>query len=514
MKNRTMNYKLQFSKIAVFTQLFLFLFLFSCQNEKDNTKYNVLFIAVDDMRTELNCYGADYIKSPNIDKLASNGVMFTKAYVQEAICMATRASIMTGLRPESKGIYTGESVQDLVPDVLTLNKLFEQNNYTISAFGKIYHYGSDHKIQFGDRYSDPKEKWAGRGYLTDEAIEEMYFNENHPIKGRSHADRGPAFEHADVADSAYIDGYNTEMAIRKLKSLKNEKNPFFMAIGFHKPHLPFIAPKKYWDLYPIETVSLPEIKDKPENATPYTLRSWGELRNYYGMPKHNEPVGEDTTRILRQGYFACVSYVDAQIGKIIETLKELDLDKNTIIVLWGDHGYKLGDYGYWAKWSNMNIDTHIPLIFNVPGGEKNARCNVPVEALDIYPTLADLCGFQKPEHLEGKSILPLLNKPETNEDDYAYSVWPHDRAKYEKTVMGYAVKTSQYNYVEWVKLSSGEVLASELYDHKIDPMETRNVIDDNNYTEVINRLSAKCKERQKATDKTGPITKKEESAED
>ncbi len=277
--------------------------LSSCSSSEDQKKpYNVLFIAVDDMRTELNCYGSEHIHSPNIDRLAGMGVKFNRAYVQQSICMASRASLMTGYRPERHGIYTGEPVHDLVPDVLTLNQLFARNGYNVSGFGKIYHYGSDQKGQFGAEYLDPTEQWVGRGYITGEAIEQMKYNESHPVKGRNQGDRGPAYEMADVPDSAYIDGYNTEYALRKLKSYKKQGKPFFMAMGFHKPHLPFCAPKKYWDLYPPESIQQPEITDPPANANKYTLRSWGELRNYYGMPQTTAPVGPDTTLILRRGY--------------------------------------------------------------------------------------------------------------------------------------------------------------------------------------------------------------------
>lgn len=473
----------------------------SCKSgEETGSAYNVLFIAVDDLRTELNCYGATHIQSPNIDRLASSGVRFTNAYVQQSICMASRASLMTGYRPERHGLYTGEPVGDLVPGVVTMNRLFEQNGYATSAFGKIYHFSSDQKEQFGAEYMDPTDKWPGRGYYTDEAIEQMRYNESHPLKGRNHEDRGPAFEWADVPDSAYIDGYNTEYALRKLKSYKEQGKPFFLAMGFHKPHLPFIAPKKYWDLYPLETINFPEITSVPENSNEYTLRDWGELRNYYGMPKSKQSVGPDTTLILRRGYFACVSYVDAQVGKLLEALKELDLEKNTIIILWGDHGFKLGDYGYWCKWTNMDIDTRVPLIISVPGGRKGLVSSAQVELLDMYPTLAELCGLEKPEHLEGKSLVPLLSDPELKWGAESYSIWPHDRTKYDKTVMGYSVKTERYNYVEWIQLNTGEVLARELYDHQGDPEETRNVIDDPQYASEIVLLEQKCLERKQATD--------------
>jgi iduronate 2-sulfatase len=381
-----------------------------------------------------------------------------------------------------------------------MNKLFEQNGYNVSGFGKIYHYKADQLEQFGEEFMDPTNKWVGRGYLTDEAIEQMKYNESHPVKGRNHPDRGPAFEWADVPDSAYIDGYNTEYALRKLRSYSKEEKPFFMAMGFHKPHLPFVAPKKYWDMYPLETIQQPERKIPPENVTKYTLRSWGELRNYYGMPKTTAPVSSDSTLILRQGYYACVSYVDALIGKLLNELEELDLTKNTIIILWGDHGYKLGDYGYWCKWSNMDIDTRVPLIISVPGGKKAMSSDAMVELLDMYPTLAELCGLEIPGHLEGKSLVPVLNKPDIPWKGEVFSIWPHNRKEYDQTIMGYSVKTERYNYTEWVDLKTMEVLARDLFDHSSDPGEMKNVIDDPAYAEAVLTLEEKCRERKNATD--------------
>jgi len=473
----------------------------SCSGEGNGPEsYNVLFIAVDDMRTELNCYGAEHIHSPNIDRLARQGIQFNSAFVQQSICMASRASLMSGYRPEQKGIYTGESVKDLLPGVVTLNKLFAQNGYETSAFGKIYHYKSDQLEQFGDNFMDPMDKWAGRGYLSDEAIEQMHYNESHPVEGRNHPDRGPAFEWADVPDSAYIDGYNTEYALRKLDNYKKEGKPFFMAVGFHKPHLPFVAPKKYWDMYPLDEVALPEITEPPLHSTPHTLRSWGELRNYYGMPKYKQAVSEDTTLILRQGYYACVSYVDALIGKLLDQLDELDLAGNTIIVLWGDHGYKLGDYGYWCKWSNMDIDTRVPLIFSIPGGKQGECSEAMCELQDIYPTLAELCGLELPAHVEGSSLVPVLNDPGMPWEESSYTVWPHNRWDYDQTIMGYSVKTPDFNYTEWVKLNSGEVLDRDLYDHRNDPRETVNVVNDPAYEELTQALAKECAVLKAGTD--------------
>lgn len=472
--------------------------LSSCQptkeqkNEVEN-KYNILFISIDDLRTELHCYGASHIKSPNIDRLASQGVRFTEAHVQQAICMASRASVMTGIRPERHGIYTGEAVENLLPDVLTINKFFKQNGYNIAAAGKVYHHGIDHENQFGDDYMSPRGTWKGRGYVTEQAIEQIKLNPN---------ERGPAYECADVHDTLYQDGINTLNAVRKLEELKREDKPFFLSVGLKKPHLPFVAPKKYWDMYPESSILMPEIREKPKNTGKHTMRISGELGNYYGIPDLYEEIDDSTTIVLRRGYYACVSYVDAQVGYLMDQLEKLGLRKNTVVVLWGDHGYKLGDYGSWCKWSNMNIDTNIPFIFSVPNGKRGEVSNIPVEALDIYPTLAELCGIEKPSHLDGESLIPLFNNPDFESDlkKYAYTMWSHHRWDYDRTIMGYSAKDGRFNYVEWVKLSSGEIIEKELYDHQSDPKETKNVIADDQYIDIVAELAEKCKEQKDATD--------------
>jgi iduronate 2-sulfatase len=456
-------------------------------------KPNVLFIAVDDLRTELNCYGASHIKSPNIDRLASQGVRFTEAHVQQAICMASRASVMSGIRPEKHGIYTGEAVEDLFPDVMTINKLFKQNGYNIAAAGKIYHHDIDHEKQFGEDYMSPEGTWTGKGYVTQEAIKKRDLNPE---------GRGPAYECADVHDTIYEDGLNTLHAVRKLEELKNEDKPFFLAVGLRKPHLPFVAPKKYWEMYPESSVKMPETTEWPANTGEHTMRLKGELNLYYGIPQMYEEIDDSTALILRRAYYACVSYVDAQVGYLLDQLDKLGLRENTVVVLYGDHGYKLGDYGSWCKWSNMNIDTNVPFIFSVPNGKKDEVCTTPVEALNIYPTLAELCGIEKPSHLDGESVIPLLNNSafESDSKKYAYTMWPHQRWEYDRTIIGYSVKDGRFNYVEWVKLNTGEVLEKELYDHQNDPKETKNVIADEHYRDIVAELAQKCKERKDATD--------------
>jgi iduronate 2-sulfatase len=479
--------------------LLLAMFVMGCSSGDKKTKKqvaeskpNVLFIAIDDLRTELNCYGASHIKSPNIDKLAAGGIKFEQAHVQQAICMASRASIMSGIRPERFGIYTGEAVQDLMPDVLTMNKFFKQNGYNIASCGKIYHHGKDTEMQFGEDEMTPNGTWSGRGYVTPEAIEKIALN--------TEFHRGPAYEFAEVNDTIYKDGLNTLNAVRKMEELSKENKPFFLAVGLSKPHLPFVAPKKYWDMYPASSIELTDLRERPENSYEQAIRTRGELNSYYNMPQQYDEIDDATALNLRRAYYACVSYADAQVGNLMNQLDKLGLRENTIVVLWGDHGYKLGDYNSWCKWTNMNMDTNVPFIFNTPNGKKGVVSKSPVEALDIYPTLAELCGLAIPAHVEGQSIVPLLNKPELQMDRIVYTQWPITRQDYDRTIMGYSAKSSRFNYVEWIKLSTGEVVATELFDHDLDPMETKNVVGDISYKKEIKFLSQKLSERIQATD--------------
>ena len=452
-------------------------------------KPNILFIAIDDLRPELNSYGATHIHSPNIDRLAARGVQFNSAHVQQSICMPSRASLLTGFRPENHDIYTGRSVVDLVPDALTINKHFEGNGYEVAAYGKIYHYKSDHIAQFGDRWSDGSTALLNNGrYATQDSLDKLELNRHDPV--RPHDDRGPAFESADVDDTAYSDGYNTERAIATLRQFSLTEKPFFLAIGFRKPHLPFNAPEKYWDLYPPESIEPAEIREAPRNSTQYTLRDPGELRNYYGMPKRRgEAVDAETELVLRRAYFACVSYVDALVGKLLDELDDLGLADDTVVVLWGDHGYKLGDYGNWNKWTNLTIDTRVPLIVRAPGIQGGVQSDALVELIDIYPTLSELAGLEVPRHVQGTSFVPLLRKPDMEWKDRVFTLWPHNRDRFEQTITGFSVKTKKYNYVEWTRLATNEVLAIELYDNAIDPQETMNVVDLPAYDETVLEMS-------------------------
>jgi iduronate 2-sulfatase len=324
-------------------------------------------------------------------------------------------------------------------------------------------------------------------YATQDSLDKLELNRRDPV--RPHEDRGPAYESADVEDDAYSDGYNTARAIETLRQFKLSNEPFFLAVGFRKPHLPFNAPGKYWEMYPPGSIKPAELREAPRFSTQYTLRDPGELRNYYGMPKHKgESVDLETELTLRRAYYACVSYVDALVGKLLDELDSLGLAENTVVILWGDHGYKLGDYDNWNKWTNLSIDTRVPLIVRAPGLEGGLQSDALVELVDIYPTLADLSGLEIPEHVQGTSFVPLLRKPDLEWKKMIFTLWPHYRDKPGQTITGFSVKTKKFNYVEWKRTATNEILATELYDDVNDPQETINVVGSPGYEEAVSTL--------------------------
>lgn len=480
------------------SNLFLFLLLISgilvsCQSEKEieNEKPNILFIAVDDLRTELGCYGNTHIKSPNIDKLASEGLAFNRAYCQQPICMASRASLMAGVRPDTLNIYNCLSLEEDAPEILTLDQHFENNGYEVWASGKIYHHGIDYDVQFGDAYHKAKTEAVGRGYLSEEAIKiveeyDALYRENRNQPGGG---RGPAFEWPDVPDNAYHDGKMTEMAIEKLADLKSSDKPFFMAVGYQKPHLPFNAPKKYWDMYDVDEIREADNPYHPENVSEYFDYNFGELRNYYGIPKGSEAFSDTLNRTLKHGYYACVSYIDAQIGRLLNELKANGLDENTIVILWGDHGWKLGEHNMWCKHTQFHLDNHVPMIVKVPG-QNPAKTDALVEFVDIYPSLCELAGVELPGHLQGTSFAPLVENPDRKWKEAAFSYWPEsNRTNPEKVIMGYTVQTDRYRYTEWIRKSTGELMARDLFDHQTDPDENRSIATNPENEELMQKLS-------------------------
>lgn len=433
---------------------------------------NVLFIAVDDLRPQLGCYGDRVVKSPNIDRLAAGGVLFERAYCQQAICMSSRASLLSGYRPDRGRIYENRPLYQHVPDAWSLNRHFQREGYETVTIGKVYHHGSDEQIGWSVPAMHPKGSWIGWGYLTAEA--ERLVKEDR-------TGRGPPCEAAEVPDADYPDGAALAAALEQLERLKRSKGPFFLAVGFVKPHLPFNAPKRYWDLYPRESIRLPDQTQPPKNAPACAVTNWDELRKYPGVPKKG-PLPPELARQLIHGYYACVSYTDALVGRLLDRLRSLGLEQNTVVVLWGDNGWKLGEYGLWSKHTNFELDTHVPLMIRAPG-RAPARTRALVELVDLYPTLCDLCGLSRPEHLEGTSLVPLLAQPDRAWKRAALSQYPR------QGLMGYSARTDRYRYTEWRKTDGGEVVARELYDFQSDPLPSVNLAGDPQHAAAVAEMA-------------------------
>ena len=454
------------------------------------TKPNVLFIAIDDLRPELGCYGATHIKSPNIDALAKSGITFNRAYCQQAVCSPSRISLMTGRRPDTTKIYDLEAaLRKTLPDVVTLPQHFKNHGYHAAGFGKIYHGGLDdaeswsvpHTPNRAMQYADPK-------ILADVKQKGA---EGWEQGGKN---KGPAWEAADCADNALPDGYVADKAIAAMQAAAAKKDqPFFLAVGFEKPHLPFVAPKKYFDLYPpLAQIKLPENLEAPKNAPALALTNWAEMRPYTGVPKKG-PLNEQQAKELIRAYDACVSYADAQVGRLLDELKRLGVSDNTIVILWGDHGYQLGEQGLWCKHTNFENSTRVPLILRAPSQKsRGTRTDALAELVDVYPTLCQLADLPLPEGLEGKSLAPLLENPDKPLKSAAFSQYPRRDDK----VMGYSIRTPRFRYTEWQEnWQSGEpkVIARELYDHEKDPRETINVVEDPKHADAVKQLARQLK---------------------
>lgn len=436
---------------------------------------NVLFIAVDDLRPELGCYGHPIVKSPNIDALARTGILFERTYCQQAVCGPTRASLLTGKRPDTTKIYDLKThIRTTMPDVVTLQQHFKNNGYFSEGIGKLFHSGMEDPASYSEPHRYPKKPV----YALAENIKKQ--KGDGKAGGESDEDKillGPATECADVPDEAYQDGTLTEMAIEALSRLapnaqaKNEKDrqPFFLGVGFRKPHLPFCSPKKYWDMYDRSKIPMP-YPDKPKNAPDIAFTNWAEMRKYSDIPKI-ENCDEAKTRELIHGYYAAVSYTDAQVGKLMAELERLDLRKDTIVILWGDHGWKLGEYSMWCKHTNFELDTHVPMIISDPDMPKGTRVHGLTEFVDIYPTLSELCGLSVAKDLEGTSMVPLLGDPKKSWKRAAFSQYPRPH-----NMMGYTMRTDQYRYTEWIERDTKEVKERELYDLEHDPLCKESIV--------------------------------------
>ena len=478
--------------------------------------YNVLFIAVDDLKPDLNCYGFTETKTPGIDRLASQGTIFTAAFCQQAVCGPTRASLLTGVRPDKTKVWDLQTlIRDKNPDIVTLPQYFKANGYQTIGMGKIFDPRSVDKSLDSLSWSVPfKKKFPlAQGYedLAFETYQSAVIKELEKkgvkMSGGEEAksEAKVSTECLDVPDDAYMDGAMTNYAVKQLKELKGNTQPFFMAVGFKKPHLPFVAPKKYWDLYDRSKVSLAAWQQKSIDGPDVAYHNSGEMRSFNDIvpvadgSKKNDllKLPEDKQRELIHGYYACISYVDAQVAKLLDALKENGFDKNTIVVLWGDHGWHLGDHSLWNKHSNFEQATRVPMIFYVPGMTKGTAYSQPSEFVDIYPTLCELTGLPVAGYLDGKSLVPAIRNNNHTTKDFAISQYPRGAGKGAREIMGYSLRNKQYRFTEWVgnyfntakPFSAADVKAVELYDMVNDPNETKNIANDPKMKKVVEELA-------------------------
>ncbi|MHA7942279.1 sulfatase [Formosa sp. 3Alg 14/1] len=505
------------------------LLLSSCDNQKKESsiaatepeqKPNILFLSIDDLRPDLGAYGNAEMKTPHIDALASTSMLMLNTHSQAAVCATSRASTMLGYRPDSTRVWhLGDKFREINPDAVTMPQYFNKSGYYTVNIGKIFHNYMPDSISWDEPDLKPAPyntaPYANRDaetyYYTKEALaiqkrDRDLFKAKR--KGKIYGDgwnRGPALEAADVPDSLFYDAMQTTLALETIDRIKDKKQPFFMGLGFYRPHLPFVAPKKYWDLYPKGSVSPAPNPKLPENAPVMSANSNYELRNYdnpytIGRPE-DEPVPEKYADSLKRGYYASVSFIDACVGRLVEGLKERGLYENTIIVLWGDHGWKLGDHNGWGKMTNFYIDTHVPLIIKQANQTEGKRIEALSELVDIFPTLCDLSGVEKADYFQGTSLTPLFSNPNLAWKDAVFTQFRR-RARVSKDgneYMGYSMQTKQYHYIEWYAWDNeakekGAYATAELYDHAVDPNETVNIAGQSDQKQLIEQLSVQLKQ--------------------
>lgn len=436
---------------------------------------NVLFIAVDDLRVELGCYGNNHVITPNIDRLAKQGTLFERAYCQQTVCNPSRASVMTGLRPDTLEVWDLYThFRQNIPDVVTLPQVFMRNGYHTQCVGKIFHNWRQDDWK-GDRVS-----WSVPEFLHYNTHGNDRPQIEEPLPPNLASGAG-GIECRDVPDEAYYDGRVAQKAVDVLHELKKDQEPFFLAVGFWKPHTPFNAPKKYWDWYDRKTVPVPVNLVPPTAVPEIALTS----SRYKGRTRPEE------LREMHHGHLAAISYLDTQIGKVLDALDQLEMRDNTIIVFWSDHGLHLGEHGLTRKTTAFELDAAVPLIIATPDHRKGQRVNTLVELLDLYPTLTDLCGLESPFNLEGQSLVPLLKDPTRHHKSAALTQTPRPNyPKGERPVhMGYSLRTDRFRYTEWRNFDTDEIVARELYDHANDPAETVNVASFPLFQEMIDELA-------------------------
>ncbi len=496
---------------------------------------NILFIAVDDLKPILGCYGDKLVKSPNIDKLAKRGTIFTQSYCQQAVCGPTRASLLTGMRPDVTKVWDLKTkMRDVNPKILTFPEYLISQGYSTQGLGKIYDPRCvDEELdkpswsvpfyKNPDKYYSAKTGKPSYNYQLSETKKLIEKYEKEAIeKGIAKKDIAdyvaeyikPSTECADVPDDAYNDGANAKRAKELLANLSKKNEPFFLAVGLVKPHLPFVAPKKYWDMYKRDEMPIAEYQKVALNSPAIAYHQVGELRKYSDIPAlasfTDQQIGIglpiDKQKELIHGYYACISYMDAQVGVLMNALDSLGLSKNTIVVLWGDHGWHLGDHDLWCKHTNFEQATHVPMIFSAPWINSSVS-NTPSEFVDVFPTLCDLAGIAIPAHLDGKTLVPAMKDSKVKVKEFSVSQYPRSNSKNETErlgyasgqCMGYSIRTERYRYTIWMGENFRStnpyieklLIASELYDYKKDPLETVNVAADKKYSSVAKEMHGK-----------------------
>jgi arylsulfatase A-like enzyme len=466
--------------LLLIVQLLTFNFLSSCsESGREPEKLNVLFIASDDLRPMLGSYGCDHIKTPNLDRLGGKGTVFLSNYCQFPLCGPTRASLLTGLRPDEIRIWGNHThIREIAPDVITLPQHFKQHGYHSVAYGKLFH----------NRALDDSLSWNEPGL----PVEGHHFSDyNNPavlewIKDAGEGDPAsshlaPATDSANVPDNAYSDGQFTDMAIWAMKTLSEKNQPFFLAVGFVRPHLPFNCPSRYWHMYDPRQIPMAGYRELPENFPDVPVYNSWWMRHFKGMPAEG-PFSDSISRHLNHAYAACVSFIDAQVGRLLFALEENGLDKNTLVVFWGDHGYQLGEHGIYGKHTNFEMAVRSPLIIYVPGMPGGQRITKLTEFVDVYPTLCELAGLPLPGHLQGISLKPLMDNPDRDWKSAAFSQYLQEQ------YMGHSIRTEQYRYTRWVDRRTGELKGIELYDYKSDPNEKMNLAGSGSNESVVREL--------------------------
>lgn len=445
-------------------------------------KTNILFIAADDLNCDINAYGVSQVKTPNLDRLAAMSVRFDNAYCQQPLCGPSRASIMTGMRPNTiNNFRLSDKLRAKNPDVVTLGQFFKQKGYYSGRVGKIYHYGNPSEI--GTNGHDDEATWTERFNPAgiDKTREDEIISYGHNSKsGKRQLGISMAWWDPISKDEEHTDGMVATKAIEMMEAHKNE--PFFIAAGFFNPHCPYVAPKKYFDLYDINEIEMQDLaeakadlEDVPEMATMRDTKAW---------PYYFDSVTVEEAKQCKLAYYASISFIDAQIGRLLDALEEKDLMKNTIVVFWSDHGYFLGEKGLWYKRKAFERSARVPLFLKVPNGPEGMNCTKPVELIDLYPTLVDYTGHSVSKDLEGMSLRSLLENPKAKWKDYAITQIHHSPG-----AQGYSLRTEKWRYTEW---NNGEA-GKELYNHENDPEEITNLAENPKYSDVIKTLSSQLR---------------------